>query len=114
MDAAAIVAALTAESAEVDRLVADLPAADWHRDPPAAGWTIAHQVAHLAWTDQVALLSIRDPDAFTAHLGQAQATAESFVDHGAEETLDEPSRLLATWRAGRAALSEALSGLPPG
>jgi uncharacterized protein (TIGR03084 family) len=114
VDASAVIADLTAESTEVDALVAERPADQWQRPTPAAGWTIAHQVAHLAWTDQAALLSIRDPDAFTAHVGQAVAVGESFVDRGAAETLDEPSRLLATWRAGRAALSDALSGLPSG
>jgi uncharacterized protein (TIGR03084 family) len=114
VDASDVIADLTAESTEVDALVADLPADQWRRDTPAAGWTIAHQVAHLAWTDQAALLSIRDPDAFTAHLGRAAAAPESFVDRGAEETIDEPPRLLATWRAGRAELTDALSGLPQG
>lgn len=114
MDASDVIADLTAESTEVDALVADLPAEQWARDTPAVGWTIGHQIAHLAWTDRVALLSIRDPDAFTEHLGQAVAAAESFVDRGAEETLDEPTRLLVTWRAGRAALSDALSRLPQG
>jgi uncharacterized protein (TIGR03084 family) len=114
VDASDVIADLTAESAEVDALVADLDPEDWHRPTPAAGWTIAHQVAHLAWTDQAALLSIHDPDAFSAHLGQALAAPDSFADRGAAETIDEPPRLMETWRTGRAALNEALSGLPNG
>ena len=114
MDAAAIVADLTAESAEVDGLVADLPAADWHRDTPAAGWTIAHQIAHLAWTDQAAVLAVTDPDGFSAHLQTAIDQPESFVDRGAEEFLDEAPALLARWREGRAALAQALVAVPAG
>ena len=49
-----------------DALVADLPGRAGPRPTPAAGWTIAHQVGHLAWTDAAAHLAITDPDAFTA------------------------------------------------
>ena len=47
-----MLADLTAESADVDAMVAGLPAARWAGPTPAAGWTIAHQIAHLAWTDE--------------------------------------------------------------
>ena len=114
MDVAHVVADLDAESAELDRLVADLPPAEWSRDTPAAGWTIAHQIAHLAWTDQAARMAATDPEAFTAHLQQALESPASFVDKGAAEFLSEPSALLERWRAGRAALAQALLGLPSG
>jgi uncharacterized protein (TIGR03084 family) len=112
VDVAEVLDDLRAESADADRLVADLPAAEWRRPTPAAGWTIAHQVAHLAWTDAAALLAIVDPDEFTARL--ADATDEGYVDRGAEEYLDEPVRLLARWREGRDQLLRALESLPPG
>ncbi len=114
MDVADVVSDLVAESAEVDGLVADLPAADWTRETPAVGWTIGHQIAHLAWTDQAALLAIRDPEAFQAHLQKASASAESLTEQGAEEFLDEPASLLARWRDGRRQLADALLGLPAG
>ena len=38
----------------------------------------------------------------------------TFVDRGAAEFLDEPPALLAGWRAGRAALNEALAAVPDG
>src|SRR3712207_7363650 len=44
------------------------PAADFSRPTPAPGWTIAHQIAHLAWTDWIALTAVTDPDAFHAQL----------------------------------------------
>ena len=56
MDVAGIVTDLTEESESLDSIVAALPESDWHRDTPAAGWTIAHQIAHLAATDRSALL----------------------------------------------------------
>jgi uncharacterized protein (TIGR03084 family) len=112
MDASDVIRDLTDESADLDRIVADLPPDAWGRDTPAAGWTIAHQIAHLAWTDKVALLAVTDPDAFSAHLADAAAAPDSFADRGAEETIDEPAALLQKWRAGRAALSDALLDVP--
>ena len=56
--AAPIVDDLRAESDALDELVADLPAQRWTTATPAAGWTIAHQIAHLLWTDRVALIAV--------------------------------------------------------
>src|SRR5699024_4863890 len=44
-------AAFLDECLDLDALVADLEPDAWSRDTPAAGWSIAHQIAHLAWTD---------------------------------------------------------------
>ena len=52
----------------MDERVADLPEADWARPTPAQGWTIAHQIAHLSWTDEIALLAVTDPAAFATVL----------------------------------------------
>jgi uncharacterized protein (TIGR03084 family) len=109
-----LLADLTAESAEVDALVADLPPAGWAAQTPAAGWTIAHQIAHLAWTDEASRLAVVDPDAFVARMAVALSEPTTYVDRGAEEFLDEPTALLARWRAGRAALNEALASVPDG
>jgi uncharacterized protein (TIGR03084 family) len=114
VDVAELLADLNDESAELDRLVADLPDDRWTAPTPAAGWTIAHQIAHLAWTDHATVLAATDPDAFTAQLAKAAADPESYVDRGAEEFLDEPPALLARWRAGREALADALAAAPPG
>ena len=114
VDIGSMIADLEAESAEVDRLVADLPAEGWAAMTPATGWTVAHQIAHLAWTDHAALLAITDPPAFYRNLEQAAEDPESYVDRGAEEYLDEPAALLAKWRAGRAELAAALAGVPAG
>jgi uncharacterized protein (TIGR03084 family) len=109
-----MLADLAAESADVDRLVAELPPADWGRDTPAAGWTIAHQIAHLAWTDEQCVRAVTDPNGFTTDLAKALQEPLSFVDNGAREYLAEPEALLARWRAGRAQLAEALGTVPSG
>ncbi len=67
-DVGSLLADLDAESADLDALVGELPEADWRRPTPSPGWTIADQIAHLAWTDDIAALAATDPDAFQAAL----------------------------------------------
>ncbi|GAB3796487.1 TIGR03084 family metal-binding protein [Micromonospora zhanjiangensis] len=105
---------LTDESADLDALVAPLPAVDWQRRTPAPGWTVAHQIAHLAWTDHVARLAATDPAGFLASVSRAATDPGGFVDRGAEEFLAPPATLLARWRDGRTALAGALAAVPVG
>jgi len=114
--AAPIVDDLRAESDELDGLVADLPAARWAEDTPAAGWTIAHQIAHLLWTDRVALLSVTDEAEFGRALEAAAADPSRFVDRGAEDIVAaaSPAELLVDWRDTRHRLHDALLTVPDG
>ncbi|GGW14868.1 TIGR03084 family protein [Streptomyces libani subsp. rufus] len=106
---------LRAESGELDLLVAELTPEQWALPTPAPGWTVAHQIAHLAWTDHSALLSVTDAGAFRALVEKALAAPDSFVDEGAEKGAAlPPAELLAAWRAGRTALDGALRGAPTG
>lgn len=110
-----IVDDLEAESDELDALVADLADARWADATPAAGWTIAHQIGHLLWTDRVALTSITDEPAFTALLTEAAPRALTFVDEAAEaESARTPAELLADWRTTRHRLHAALRGVEQG
>ncbi|MFH8794934.1 TIGR03084 family metal-binding protein [Streptomyces sp. NPDC017941] len=103
------------ESGELDGLVGDLGERSWALGTPAPGWTIAHQVAHLAWTDRAALLAATDPDAFAAHAADAMKKPDTFVDDGAREGAAlPPAELLARWRAGRAELQRVLRAAPAG
>lgn len=113
VDLTALLTDLAAESAQLDALVAPLPPAEWARPTPAPGWTIAHQIAHLAWTDHVAHLAATDTDAFYASVLAAPDPAR-LVDDGAESFLAPPDALLARWRDGRSALAAALSATPAG
>jgi uncharacterized protein (TIGR03084 family) len=104
-----IVADLRAESDDLDALVAALPADAWSNPTPAPGWTIAHQIAHLLWTDRVALTSVTDEAGFAEVLSGAAADSVGFVDAGAEELVRAPpADLLADWRVTRGRLHEAL------
>ena len=113
--ASPIVDDLQAESDALDALVAALPAEHWALATPAAGWTIAHQIGHLLWTDRVALVSITDEAAFGELLAGAQATIDTFVDDAADDLAGlPPDQLLADWRRTRAELHTALRTVPDG
>ncbi|MDV3123407.1 TIGR03084 family metal-binding protein [Mycobacterium sp. 21AC1] len=104
-----IVADLRAESDELDALVAGLPSSGWADPTPAPGWTIAHQIAHLLWTDRVSLLSLTDEPGFNDVLAQAMTDPTGFVDAGAEElALTPPAQLLSDWRHTRGRLHDEL------
>jgi uncharacterized protein (TIGR03084 family) len=109
----ALVDDLTAESAALDELVASLAADRWSTSTPAPGWTIAHQIGHLLWTDQVALLSITDEPAFLELVAGAQSVMLTFVDDAAgEAAAAAPEALLADWRRARTDLHAALRTVP--
>ncbi|MFE9411437.1 TIGR03084 family metal-binding protein [Streptomyces sp. NPDC006704] len=106
---------LRAEGGELDVAVGELSPAQWSTPTAAPGWTIAHQVAHLAWTDTAALLAVTDPEAFAAEAEKAAAAPDRFVDDGAEAgALLPPAELLSWWRDSRVRLQEELRAAPAG
>ena len=107
------VARLRHESQLLEDLVRDLSASEWRIPTPAVGWTIAHQIAHLTWTDIAALTSLREPERFNEYLRQS-AESESFVDDAAEQGAQlEIPELFGRWQANRVALAEALEQAHP-
>ncbi|BBX64229.1 hypothetical protein MSAS_34030 [Mycobacterium saskatchewanense] len=110
-----IVADLHAEGDELDALVAPLPVHRWADPTPAPGWTIAHQIGHLLWTDRLALTAVTDEAGFGEALKAAAADPAGFVDAGAEDLAAlPPAELLAEWRVARGRLHEALLTVPDG
>jgi uncharacterized protein (TIGR03084 family) len=113
--AARIVDELRAESDDLDALVSILPDDGWARPTPAARWTVSHQIAHLLWTDRVALISVTDEAAFADVLSAAAGNPTGFVDEGAEElATTRPAALLSEWRATRGRLHAELDAVPEG
>ncbi|MET7640420.1 TIGR03084 family metal-binding protein [Streptomyces sp. NPDC005438] len=111
----AVVDDLRAEGDQLDLLVGELPPERWGTPTPAEGWTIAHQIGHLWWTDQQSLLALDDPEAFQESARQAMEHPDSFVDLGATERADRPPEsLLHQWREARATLAVRLAELPRG
>ncbi|GAA2145492.1 TIGR03084 family metal-binding protein [Kitasatospora kazusensis] len=97
------------ESAELDALVAGLDLAGLATPTPAPGWTIAHQISHLAWTDRWSLLSAREPENFVDAAAKTFLAGPDPIEEGAAEGVGEaPGVLLGRWRDGRAELLDAL------
>ncbi len=110
-----VISDLIAEGAQVDRLVADLDADLWTTPTPAVGWTIAHQVAHLAANNRLAALSASDPEAFKAFVARLSDDFDTNVNAALAPFLANPPEvLLSSFRAERAAAEKALAAVPPG
>lgn len=110
-----VVTDLAVEGDVLDAIVAPLAPEAWRTPTPAEGWDIAHQIAHLAWTDEVATKAATDKEAWDAVVLQAIEDPTGFVDaEAARLAALEPDVLLARWREARATLAETLLALPEG
>jgi uncharacterized protein (TIGR03084 family) len=116
-DVRAVLDDLVAEQDALDAVVAALDDEAWSRATPSPRWTVADQIAHLAYFDRAAAMAITDPDGFASMV-------EDLFAAGTEERADDltlaaarslsPSELLDHWRAGRRMLAEAAAGLEAG
>jgi uncharacterized protein (TIGR03084 family) len=104
---------LRAEGDALRTVVVGLDDGGWHTPTPAEGWDVATQLAHLTWTDVVAVLAARaargEPQEWDAVVLAAIEDPDGFVDRGAAEVAEAlPEDLLARWDAARETLVEAL------
>lgn len=110
-----IFAALKAEGESVDHLVTGLDEDAWETPTPAEGWTVAHQVAHLAATFRMAGLAAAAPDEFRRMMSQMSDSFDSNVQAAmAPYVAQPPHRLLAAWRDERATTQKALAAVADG
>lgn len=114
-----LLADLRAEGDQLHAVVSGLDADGWATPTPASGWTVATQVAHLAWTDEVAVLaarSVTDADpGWDRLVRRAAVDPDGFVDEGAHEVARlEPAALLSRWGSAREELTDVLRGFPAG
>ena len=108
-----VLADLAAEGDRLDALVGDLDDAGWRTPTPAPGWDVATQVAHLLWTDEVAVKAATDKQAWDEVVLGAIADPEGFVDQEAAAIAREDG-LLERWRAARTRLHATLTAYPQG
>jgi enediyne biosynthesis protein E11 len=110
-----VLADLTAEGDELDAMVAVLSPPQWALQTPAPGWSIAHQIAHLAATDGMVALAATDPAEFERHLPRTAGDFDGVIEASlAEQLSGSPDELLARWRTERAAAHDALASVPTG
>lgn len=116
----AVLADLAAEGDLIESWVAGLSDAEWRQQTPAEGWDIATTIAHLLWTDEVAVkaagsLTPEGKEAWDEVVLEAIADPTGFVDAQALEIGARPAEeLLARWRHARPALVAALREFPDG
>jgi uncharacterized protein (TIGR03084 family) len=115
-DVHTVLADLVAEQDALDPIVAGLSDEAWARPTPSPRWSVADQIAHLAYFDRAAATAIADPEGF------AVLRDELFANFGGgDEEIDRltlepyrslpPAELLDHWRAGRRLLADAAAGL---
>jgi uncharacterized protein (TIGR03084 family) len=93
---------LAAEQAALDSLVSKMDQPSWDLPTPAEGWTVRHQIAHLAFSDELALASLNGD-------GETRFRALTDPQHAEEVrvVLTNPGQnrtgpeVLAWWRAVR-------------
>jgi uncharacterized protein (TIGR03084 family) len=112
---------LSAEGDVLVEAVRTLGPTGWNAATPADGWDVATTVAHLAWTDEVAVLAAHSlrgeeekatwDEVVTAAMGDPLG----FVDASAFEVAARPrAEILTRWETSRPALRRALVELPAG
>jgi uncharacterized protein (TIGR03084 family) len=112
---------LTAEGDQLRAAVERLGTDGWTTPTPAPGWTVATQVSHLLWTDEVAVLAAHSHESAQAKQAWDDIVLAAindpmgYVDKGAFEVAALPrNEVLARWADGREALRDALTELPSG
>jgi len=108
-----VLADLAAEGDRLEQLVAGLDDDGWRTPTPAAGWDVATQVAHLAWTDEVAEAAATDKERWDGYVLEAINDPTGYVDACALEIGRDPE-LLERWRRARTQLAAALTAYPHG
>ena len=105
---------VAAETVAARELVAGLDEQGWRQATPAPGWSIADQVSHLAYFDEVATMSAVRPREFSAGLAGADAASRFDPDAIAERyrTLT-PAALLEWFGEARAELLTEFRRLHP-
>lgn len=115
VDMAGLVADLGGETQDLEALLDGLTAEQWELATPAEGWAIRDQVSHLARFDEVATLSVTDPEAFRAQASRHEALAEDFAAVLAVEHRAMPAAELHAWfRRARREYLATFAGLEPG
>jgi uncharacterized protein (TIGR03084 family) len=108
-----VIIALTVEGEEVDRMVAGLSPEQWGTLTPSPGWTVTHQVAHLAATFRLAGLAAADPAAFGALAKTLSPDFDANVNMAMSQYLGDPTDvLLSRWRSDRDNAIKALAAVP--
>ncbi|HEY0938395.1 MAG TPA: TIGR03084 family metal-binding protein [Trebonia sp.] len=105
---------LTAEGEALDKILAGLDASQWTLSTPAPGWTVKHQIAHMASVFRIAGLAGSDPDLFVKMTAGAEKDFDGAVAVMLQPYLAAaPAELLDRWRTELDTSAATLAALPP-
>jgi uncharacterized protein (TIGR03083 family) len=105
---------VSAETPVLRAILDPLGPAKFARPTPAAGWSIADHVSHLAYFDEVAVTSATDADAFAALLARVNADGGVNPDTVAAQFRQLSGTQLREWFArARGELLTVFAGLDP-
>lgn len=105
---------LQAEQTALDELLRTRSDDQWNQPTPADGWTSRHQIAHLAFFDATAEMSLTDPDAFAEHRQRAERGPGAYRTESLKPLLElTPNQLLERWRDAHRSLQQALRAANP-
>lgn len=103
---------LVGEEQSLDGLVGALDADGWSTPTPAAGWTVHDQIAHLAATEEWAMLALRDTVGFRAGVDHLAGDPDALADEVRSGLMGKrrppDMDVLAWWRDRRSAMTEQL------
>jgi uncharacterized protein (TIGR03084 family) len=103
---------LRAEQADLHALLVGLEPADWDAPTPAAGWTVRHQVRHLAHGEELGTLAAADPEAFAAELARLLEDLDGMEAATTTPEAEDTGELLARWWGAAEGLRAAEAGGP--
>lgn len=98
---------LREEGAELKKVLDDLSPEDWARATPFKNWTVNHVVQHLHGSDKMAVLALKDADAFQAALGDPKTLTANM------NPTEENVTLLETWWSYFSEMCDLLSASDP-
>lgn len=100
---------LQAEYDDLDRVLTALDAAEWDLPTPATGWSVSDQVAHLAFSEELAALAATDATGFATRLAGLLADLDAIDRQQKERTVAMTSAdILEWWRSTRRETLDAL------
>jgi uncharacterized protein (TIGR03084 family) len=114
-EAQQVISDLMVEAEVIDSLVTGLDDSQWRLPTAAPGWTVADQVAHLAFVFRLAGAAAAKPAVFSAMIARAKGDFNGAVNAAlAEYKNDSPNVLLSRWQEERTAAVRALAAVPAG
>jgi uncharacterized protein (TIGR03084 family) len=105
---------LEAEQAALRDLLEGLEDADWEAATPSPGWTVLHQVRHLAHGEELGRLAAADPNGFGIELERLISDLAVVERATTAPAADEPpDAALARWWTAADGLRAAIAADPP-